>query len=94
MNIPFEQSTPHYNSGNGTFTNLLDWFKADLNGTNSNDELISLSVAESNITSIEIEQQSSDNILVLWAIVCPVFGAPCSIMFLYVLYRGIEVKLL
>ena len=90
MNTSVGNAIAHYNNGNEILTNLSDLFHEGLNATNSNGILISLSPAENNMsTTVE---QSSHNGLLLWAIVCDVLGAPCSIMFLYVVYRGIEVS--
>ena len=41
-------------------------------------------------SSNPIESPAMDN-SILWVMICDLFGAPCMIAFLYVLYRGIEV---
>ena len=41
-------------------------------------------------SSNQIESPAMDN-SILWVMVCDLFGAPCMVAFLYVLYRGIEV---
>ena len=41
-------------------------------------------------SSNPIESPAMDD-SILWVMICDLFGAPCMIAFLYVLYRGIEV---
>jgi len=41
--------------------------------------------------SLLIDPPSSMDNAIVWTIFCDVFGAPCMLAFLYVLYRGIEV---
>ena len=41
-------------------------------------------------SSNPIESPAMDN-SILWVMVCDLFGGPCMVAFLYVLYRGIEV---
>ena len=41
-------------------------------------------------SSNPIESPAMDN-SILWVMVCDLFGGPCMLAFLYVLYRGIEV---
>ena len=41
-------------------------------------------------SSNPVESPAMDN-SILWVMVCDLFGGPCMVAFLYVLYRGIEV---
>ena len=90
MNTSAGNALAHYNNGDEILTNPSGLFNEGLSTTNSNSTLISPSPVENNMSATV--EQSSPNGLLLWAIVCDVIGAPCSIMFLYVVYRGIEVS--
>ena len=59
--------------------------KSDVHVNNSN-------LLQAKVTNLSnpIESPAMDD-SILWVMICDLFGAPCMIAFLYVLYRGIEV---
>ena len=67
---------------------IIAWSQIDANSTHSN-ESISMPSTEKNFMATD-EPTYIDNSMI-WTIICDLLGAPCSIVFLYVLYRGIEV---
>lgn len=73
---------------NESLVDIIAWTQIEANGTHLNN-IISIPSTENNFSAIS-EPSSMDNSMI-WTIICDMLGVPCSIAFLYVLYRGIEV---